>query len=186
MNLKEWMEIANYRITEGSAFGWQCFGPNAYALTSWDGLHDGYSLNIVFDTVTQEVYTMEACDYDKDRAYRYINPAFEEMHTQEMKHRNIDNTAWDDVNWIDLELYEDWKEKAVAIVAGNDYDTRISIPLDFTDEELLKYMKMAHERDMKFNDFVEEALRAAIEEHKRDPEGLKATAERWKEEHDIT
>jgi hypothetical protein len=46
-------------------------------------------------------------------------------------------------------------------------------------------MKLAHERDMKFNDFVEQALREAIEEHKRDPEGMKAKAERWKAENDI-
>jgi hypothetical protein len=55
------------------------------------------------------------------------------------------------------------------------------MPVDFTDEELLKYMKMAHERDMTFNQFVEEALRQAIEEHKRDPEGMKARVEQWKQ-----
>lgn len=38
-----------------------------------------------------------------------------------------------------------------------------SIELDFSDEELLQYMKLAHERDITFNKFVENALRAAIE-----------------------
>lgn len=38
-----------------------------------------------------------------------------------------------------------------------------SIELDFTDEELLQYMKLAHEQDITFNKFVEKALRAAIE-----------------------
>jgi hypothetical protein len=38
--------------------------------------------------------------------------------------------------------------------------------VDFSDEELLKYMKLAHEQDMTFNEFVEQALRAAIEQHK--------------------
>jgi hypothetical protein len=36
------------------------------------------------------------------------------------------------------------------------------MPVDFSDEELLTYMKMAHDRDMTFNQFVEEALRQAI------------------------
>ena len=38
-----------------------------------------------------------------------------------------------------------------------------SIEVDFSDEELLKYMKLAHDMDITFNKFVEDALRAAIE-----------------------
>ena len=40
----------------------------------------------------------------------------------------------------------------------------MQVPVDFTDEELLQYMKLAHERDMTFNELVEEALRHAIAE----------------------
>ena len=36
----------------------------------------------------------------------------------------------------------------------------------FSDEDLLQYMKLAHERDITFNQFIEEALRHAIEEVK--------------------
>jgi hypothetical protein len=46
-------------------------------------------------------------------------------------------------------------------------------------------MKLAHERDMTFNQFVEEALREAIEDYKRDPEGMKSKADRWKANHDL-
>jgi len=72
----------------------------------------------------------------------------------------------------------------LSIKAGEDYDTRVSVPINFTDEELLKYMKLAHERDITFNQLVEEALREAIEEHKRDPEGAKARAQQWLADHD--
>jgi len=37
-----------------------------------------------------------------------------------------------------------------------------SIDLDFDDEELFKYMKLAHERGQSFNEFVEEALTEMI------------------------
>ena len=37
-----------------------------------------------------------------------------------------------------------------------------TIDLEFSDEELLKYMKMAHELDITFNQFVERALKEAI------------------------
>jgi len=44
-------------------------------------------------------------------------------------------------------------------------DGKESIEVDFSDEELLTYMKVAHERDITFNKFVELALLKAIEEH---------------------
>lgn len=39
-----------------------------------------------------------------------------------------------------------------------------SIELDFSDEDLLQYMKLAHERDITFNKFIELALRRVIED----------------------
>jgi hypothetical protein len=42
------------------------------------------------------------------------------------------------------------------------------VVLEFTDEELLQYMKMAHEMDITFNEFVERALKYAIEQHQRE------------------
>ena len=39
------------------------------------------------------------------------------------------------------------------------------IELNLTDEEALRYMKMAHELDITFNEFVERALLAAIEKY---------------------
>ena len=47
-------------------------------------------------------------------------------------------------------------------------DDRAEIEVNFTDEELLTYMKMAHEQDITFNQFVENALRRFIEEHEND------------------
>ena len=44
-------------------------------------------------------------------------------------------------------------------------DGKESIEVDFSDEELLTYMKVAHERDITFNKFVKLALLKAIEEH---------------------
>jgi hypothetical protein len=187
ITLKQWMELVDYRITEGSDYGWSCYGHNVYALDSWNGDQDGHSFTIIFDTKTQEVYEVQAHDYVNQRAYRMINPNYAPKQMMESADRGVnDREAWDDVDYVDLETDEDWIEKATAIAAGEDYDTRVSVPVDFTDDELLKYMMLAHERDMTFNQFIEEALRSAIEEHKRDPEGMKAKADRWKAEHDLT
>lgn len=95
-----------------------------------------------------------------------------------------DNEEWnpgDVVDWAsryDKELVEYTrllvKEVLELQAAGTDVptyfgmskiDSKESIELDFGDEELLHYMKAAHERDITFNKFIELALRKAIEEH---------------------
>jgi hypothetical protein len=152
ITLKEWMEVTDYRITEGSDYF--AFGGSAYALSSWNGDQDGYSLEIIFDPKTQTVYQVQACDYKHQRAYRLTNPSIKEDNPMEQ--------AWDDVNWVDLEADDDWIQKALAIVAGEDYDTRVSIPIDLPETELMVLFKMAHEADMTFNDFIEKTLREKL------------------------
>lgn len=185
LTLKEWMELVDYKITEGSIYSWTCFGYDAYSLDSWQGGHEGYTFSITFDTKDQTVYQVEAFDYRNQRAYRMINPTHQPQHMIEAANNEVnEREAWEGVEFVDLEVDDDFIQKCLAIKAGEDYDTRVSMAVDFTDEELLKYMKLAHERDMTFNQFIEEALRTAIENYERDPEGMKARAEQWKLDHD--
>lgn len=151
ITLKEWMEVANYRITEGGDYF--AYG-GAYALTSWSGDQDGYSIEIIFSPRTQEVYEVQACDYKHNRAYRLVHGDYRD--------EKLNEEAWDDVNWVDLESDDDWIQKALAIVAGEDYDTRVTIPLDLPEAELMVLFKAAHAEDMTFNDFVEKVLREAL------------------------
>jgi hypothetical protein len=185
ISLKEWMELVDYRITEGSDYGWQCYGHDAHMLDSWNGDQDGHSFTVVFDTKTQTVYEVQAHDYVHNRAYRLINPDFVKKHRKESKRRGVEkDMAWDDVNYTDLETDEDWIEKGLAIRDGVDYDTRVAVPVDFNDDELLIYMKMAHDRDITFNQFIEQALSEILKEYERNPEAVKAQAEQWKTDHE--
>ena len=170
ITLKEFMEICNYRITEGSDYQWECYGPNAYTLDSWNGDQDGHSFSIYFDTKTQEVYEVQIHDYRNQRAYRMINPEFVKKHKKEAKRREVEyKEAWDDVNYIDLEVDDDWIQKALAVEAGEIYDTRVSVPLVLDRDQMYDLMTMAHERDMTLNELVEFILR---EEIKRIENGL--------------
>ena len=172
LNMKEWMELIDYKITEGSAYGWTCYGPNAYTLDSWNGVHGpgGHSFSIVFDTVTQTVYQVSACDYTNNRAYRMINLDYVEQHRKESESKDVPiNQAWDDVDYVDLDVDDDFIQKCLAIRAGEEYDTRVQITVDFSDEDLLQYMKLAHERDITFNEFVTQALTEAIQAYDTDP-----------------
>jgi hypothetical protein len=166
ITVKQFMETVSYRITEGGSYGRQCYGDRAYALDSWNGEQDGYSFTMIFDTKTQEVYEVQAHDFRLGRAYRLMNPLYEKSHREEAGNRESPwDEAWEGVNYVDLESVEDWMEKSQAIARGEDYDTRVSVPVDFSDEELLQYMTMAHERDMTFNQFIEMALRQAIDRY---------------------
>ena len=187
ITMKEFMELVDYKITEGSDYGWQCFGPNSYSLSSWNGVHGkgGYSFDIVFSTKSQKVYEVSVCDYTNDRAYRMINPKFQKKHDDEAKTKSVfGNQAWDDVDYTDLEVDDDFIQKCLAIRAGEDYSTDISVPLDLSDEDMLQFMKLAHEADMTFNDYVNQALRKMVDEFNADPELLKAKVANWKEEYE--
>lgn len=161
INMKQWMELVGYRITEGSDYCWDCFGRNAYTLDAWDGDNEeGYSVSITFDTKTQEVYQVEIHDYKRSNAYRLLNPDYRKAYMDEEKSRGA--VDYEDYTITDLEVDDDWESKAFSIVNYADYDEGILVPLDFTDEELLPLFKMAHEADMSFNDFVCDRLRKMI------------------------
>ena len=163
ITIKEFMEIVDYKITEGSDFCWQCYGPDAYRLDSWNQDQDGHSVSIVFDTKTHVVYEATAYDYKRTRAYRLINPDCAQAHRDEAKDRDVnENQAWDDVNYVDLDIDDNFIQKALAIVADEDYDTRVDMPLELPEDQLFELMKMAHERDITLNQLVEDLLKQFI------------------------
>lgn len=162
LTLKEWMELVDYKINEGWEHQWQCYGHQAQGL---DSTCDEYSSTIIFDRETQIVYEVQMHDYRNDRAYRMINPDFEQAHRNEADSKSVNHKqAWDSVDFVDLEVDDDFIQKCLSIKAGEDYDTRVSVPLNLPDDELFMLMRMAHDRDLTFNEFVEDILWKAINE----------------------
>ena len=161
ITLKQWLELANYRITEGDNYLWHCYGTDTFMLTSWNGIHGrgGYSTDITFDTKTQTVYEVCVYDYTNERAYRMINPSYAKAHAEEVSARGVDmNTAWDDIEYTELDVEEDFVEKATAIVNGQDYDTRIAISLQLDHDLEMEIYRNAHRLDMTVNDYIQMAL----------------------------
>lgn len=173
LDVKEFMELVDYRITEGSDYCWSCFGSDAYSLSSWNGDQDGWSFNMVFDTQTQVVYTVEVCDFSRDRAYRMINPDFKQAHDDEARDRGVNaREAWDAVNYVDLDVDDDFIQKGLAIRDGVEYDTRVDVPMNLPDDVLFTLMKRAHEQDITLNELVEQVLWEAIRNEKSKAEIL--------------
>ena len=167
--MQEWMELVGYRITEGSAYTWQCYGPDAYALDSWNGDQDGHSFTIIFDTKDQTVYEVQAHDYLHQRAYRMINEDFAKKMSKEADRRDVNKKeAWEDVNYIDLDVDDDFIQKCLSIAAGEDYDTRVQVPLDLDKETMYKLMQQAHAQDITLNQLVERILIDVIDRHHND------------------
>ena len=187
-HLKDYITAIDYKVTGGTEFQWRCFGDHARYLDADDceGSDGTYSINCVFDSQTQTIYMIEAWDYVLDRQYRWIDPDWVDAYRKACKKHSVDFAgSLEGSKFIDLELSEDILEKAQALVRGEAYDERVRVPVEFSDEELLHYMKLAHERDITFNQLIEEALRHAIEEHRRDPEAFEQRAESWKREKNI-
>lgn len=155
------MDLIDYKITEGSKYQWDCFGTNAYTLESNSY---GHGFSILFDTQTQVVYQVEAYDYKHNRAYRMVNADFSAAYSAECLHRGVnEKQADEDVDFVDLDDVDDFIQKGRAIRTGEDYDTRVEIQLDLDDDIVVQLMKMAHERDITFNQMVELKLQQALD-----------------------
>jgi hypothetical protein len=164
IDLKTAMEIANYKVTGGSDYLWKCFGPNARYM-DFDTSNDDSSFTVIFDSVTQLVYEVSVCDYTKNNCYRIIHPEYIETYKYEAISRNHNwKQAFDDVNYIDLEMDEDFITKAKAILNSYEYDERVEIAIDLPNELWFKLMKIAHERDITLNKLVEEIISDYISE----------------------
>lgn len=163
MKLKDFFEMTGNRITEGSDYIWNCYGDGVYRLSYWDGDDEGVAAECVYDLKTSDVREATAMDYYKEIAYRWIDPEYCDAYKNEARKRQVgDNNAWDGVDFIDLEVEEDIREKTIAILNYESFDNRVQVPLNMDDKELYQLMKLAHEHDMTLNKFVEKVLTDAM------------------------
>ena len=96
LTLKEWLELVDYKITEGSE--WYCNIPGTYSLSFWNGDQDGVSSTCVFDPkMDQFVYLIELCDYKNNKAYRLHDEAID-----------CDSEAWDGVDFINMKTKQEF------------------------------------------------------------------------------
>ena len=160
MKLNQINEAMNHKITGGSEYQWQCF-PDARFL---DYESEHAHVSILYSTVDQIVYQADASikrevwpdDKRFDKPYRWTNPIFKDAYINESKERNIDpDQAWDDVKWVELEVAEYFLEKAQAMFNGDEWDSRIQVPLNLDDDLLLQLAMEAHKRDITLNKMVE-------------------------------
>jgi len=163
ITIKDFMEAVEYRVSEGSEFMWSCWGKDAFTLDSWNGDIDGHTVSITFDTKTQIVYCASVYDYRQNRAYRLLHPDFEQAYRDEATSRSVNlNEATDEIQFVDLEVEEDFLEKSRAIVRGEDCSTNITIQLNLDKDLIFELAMIAHEKDITLNRLINSALKNAF------------------------
>jgi hypothetical protein len=162
ITLERWLNAVKYDISEGYKYHWHCYGANVRAYLLEDENRE-YGAEIVFNTETLTVYEVSAIDYVKGNAYRIINPEYADAFRHESESRGFDpDEAWEDVKFITLETDEDYLEKLVAIINGQEYDDRVVIPLDLDRDTLFTLAMSAHEQDITLNQHFVNILKDAL------------------------
>lgn len=159
--LEQFIQAIQYKITDGEKYGWNCFGIDSYFLNS-DSVDDLYSAQCVFDTKTQEVYQITMWDNAREHHYIWNNPLYKQLYFEESTSRNCNPLeAIDNIQYTELEVLEDIIEKITALYKGEEYDTRISIPIDIDDELYDQLVELAKEQNITVEDLIAEALTSA-------------------------
>lgn len=157
MKLDDFLKLTSNRITGGTEYFWECYGKNARYI---DFETDDISISMVYDTKNSTGYEMTV-DIGSDVSYRWINDVFRRPLEREYKARGLE---------LDSDDYTDCSEDVIILTAKNALktadslaDTRVEVPLELSDDELFQLMKMAHEKDITLNQFVEEILRETMD-----------------------
>jgi hypothetical protein len=163
MELSLLMNAFDYKITDGSEYLWKCY-PNARFIN----FESEYSyVSVIHCTTSNVVYevTVDATKSDEYDAppHRWINPDFVEAHANEARERNLDPAiAWDEVRWNDVEDENDFLIIAGDIFNGVELSTDIEITL--ANHVLMAHMLAAHNQNITFNEYINNALRALIDD----------------------
>ena len=157
IKLHKFLNVINYNIHDKSFLENTIYNQETNLVCKITYGNEDHFLTCTFDVISQEILEITAEDYVLQNFYRWTTSDFAELQEE-------------DANWVgkkysELEVIEDILEKASAIVDGRLYDTRISVPLDLTDEDFMVFARSAHEKDITFNQLVERALSAAINNH---------------------
>ena len=129
MKIDELLKVAKYQIVESTPYEWECFGSNTRFI---DLATPSSRMNIVsiFDTESEELYSLELYDYERGNFYRWIAEDKLDAVIAEHVERDFDfSVAFDDQTYTDV-ILEDIVEKICDVYVGREYNTEIVIPVN--------------------------------------------------------
>jgi hypothetical protein len=165
MKICDLLKLAKYQIIESTPYEWECFGSNARFL-DLDTPSNKMNIVSIFDTGTEELYSLELYDYERGHFYRWIAEDKLDAVIAEHAERNFDfGVAFDDQTYTDV-ILEDIVEKISDVYAGRKYDTRIMVPVNLPDDARDLLEEIAAAERITLDELTESVLRDAIEQQK--------------------
>lgn len=166
------MKAAQFKISEGAEYGWDCFGDKdeIYNLDFSEtlGSFDTNSASAVFNRRTGKVYELTAFDR-ADNCFRWIDPEHENVVKEEYVKRNLNfDLAYDSVEFINVNSEETILEILEILILNPDASEYLApyleqedsiITISMTETELALISKAAHLKNMTLNQFMIEAVK---------------------------
>ena len=158
--LKNFLDLVEDNCTvERFPCGLECYGANTSIYSAYV-TNDYECCAAVNDSGIRE---LNLYDYRNKRNYRWTVPEVEPLRDAELLLAGLDPKLVDeDQEFIDLIMIEDMVKKMTAICAGEEYDTRITIPLEMSDDEFILIARAAHELDITLNEFMVQAIKEQL------------------------
>jgi len=127
MNLIDFLAAGGGRINGGGDFGWNCY-PNAAIVDvlNADGEECG---SCVYSRLTFFVYEAQAHDYESNKAFRWIDPAWLLAYESEACCRNVPaDEAYDDVSFAPVS--SESILRIIEKIANKTFTSRSDAPLE--------------------------------------------------------
>jgi len=179
VSFENWCKAVNFSFVSGGEYGWKSYGNDCQFLDASTKFGESSVVYRLGEDKLPIVCEAMVCHTNGDKVYRIIHPEYREALTAEAAERGVDDgIAWTNsegpVRYIDLEDESDFLEKLTAILAGEEYDSRVKIEIDLEPETTFALMKLAHERDITFNELINDVLFQFINERELELESSEA------------
>lgn len=125
------------------------FFKNEYGIGDFSFNNDDLSVNKISVT-----------DIEKNVAYIWVESSLAEEY---FRFNDMSELERDDIRKVRLEVFSDILEKLSGIMNNEEYDDRVVVQVDLTDEELKFVEKACEEKNMSIDEFFESILQDMID-----------------------
>lgn len=165
MSLHDFFTLFDYKVTEGSDFCWNCFGPNSRFI---ELKYNDIGGSVVFSKLDQEIFQAEVYDEAKNLAYRWMPTQAKIDYFAECEKRNVPKMeAWDGCEFVDVDSVSEFYGIVKSLIEGEDPDEDfpeddLDVELDLPHNVIVFLALEAHKRNITLNEMINIVLREML------------------------
>jgi len=157
MSLHDFFTLFDYKVTEGSDFCWNCFGPNSRFI---ELKYNDIGGCVVFSKLNQEIFQAEVYDEAKNIAYRWMPPQAKIDYFAECEKRNVPKMeAWDGCEFVNVDSVSEFSGIVKSLIEGKDPEDDLEVELDLPHNVIVFLALEAHKRNITLNEMINIVLR---------------------------